>query len=295
MITGYSAYDPDLEQELELRTSRDKRVSFIFRKIGSQSRWNIPIHNMLGRTIYLFGELSKSDKAPLFIKNLVGFYFEEKFNIPLLDFIKIGFVLFAGSNKPGGLTRNYLEIARNRKMPIASDEIINRCLEQVACYPEQFRNLCKERDAGEEFLRAYKFNPLFLFPIIRPWKNSHMGKLKNDRFIAPIPELIIYRFTTGLYYQLFKDFKLKFTQAFGKLFELYVGKILEWYKLPGVILSESDISLSLPKYKGKKPDWIILCAEGIIFIECKATKYSQDIYEHGVNARTDTPLLRTFN
>lgn len=44
----------------------------------------------------------------------------------------------------------------------------------------------------------------------------------------------------------------------------------------------------MPDYEGKKPDWIIFCDEGVIFIECKATKYSQDIYEHGINAKTDS-------
>lgn len=288
MIYGYSAYDPELIQESILMKDRDKWASFILRKIGSQTRWNIPLHNMLGRTMYLFGELAKSNESPIFIKDLVISKFEEMIGISLLDFIKIGFVLFAGSNRPNGLTRNYFEIAREKKIPIPSDEIINKCLEQVACYPEQFKKLCQEYDLGEENLRAYKFNPLFLFPIIRPWMDSHLKEQKEDRFIAPIPELVIYRFTIGLYYQLFSTFKLDFSKSFGALFELYIGKILEWYKLPGIVISESDLSKYLPNYKGKRPDWIIFCNEGIIFIECKATKYSQDIYEHGISAKYDS-------
>ena len=111
MICGYSAYDPELVQESILMTDRDKWASFILRKIGSQTRWNIPLHNMLGRTMYLFGELARSNKAPIFIKDLVSSKFEEIIGMSLLDFIKIGFVLFAGSNRPNGLTRNYFEVA----------------------------------------------------------------------------------------------------------------------------------------------------------------------------------------
>jgi hypothetical protein len=96
---------------------------------------------------------------------------------------------------------------------------------------------------------------------------------------------VIYRFTTGLYYSLYNTFKTDFSESFGVLFELYVGKILEWYKLPGLVISERDLSSYLPNYKGKRPDWIIFCNEGIILIECKATKYPQDIYEHGINAQ----------
>jgi hypothetical protein len=288
MICGYSAYDPELKQESELKADRDKWANFIFRKIGSQLRWNIPLHNMLGRTIYLFDELSKSNGVPIFIRNLVSSKFEEIFGLPLIDFIKIGFILFAGSNKPTGLTRNYFEMAQKQKISVPNYESINKCLDQVACYPEQFKKLCRENDTGEEILRAYKFNPLFLFPIIRPWRDSNLKDSKEDKFIAPIPELTVYRFTTGLYYQLYNNFKLEFSQAFGKLFELYVGKILEWYNLSGLVLSKGDLPNYLPEYKGKKPDWIIFCDEGVIFIECKATKYSQDIYEHGINAKNDS-------
>jgi hypothetical protein len=46
-----------------------------------------------------------------------------------------------------------------------------------------------EYDSKEENLRAYKFNPLFEFPIIRPWKDSELKEPKEDKFIAPIPEL----------------------------------------------------------------------------------------------------------
>jgi len=287
MICGYSVYDPFLDQESEIMNDQNKWASFILRKIGSQVRWNIPLHNMLGRTIFLYDELAKSDQAPNFIKNLVSKEFEDKFGFPLLDFIKMGFLIFAGSNKPKGLTRKYFEVARTHGVPIVSDEIISKCLEHVTCSPKKFKQLCLENDYGEEFLRAYKFNPLFSYPLIRPW-DRQTKELEEDRFIAPIPELVLYRFTTGLYYQFVNNFGLEFNTSFGRLFEQYFGEILKWFNLPGIILSENDIENLLPKYTGKKPDWTILCEYGTIFFECKATKYSQDIYEHGIDAKNDS-------
>ena len=36
----------------------------------------------------------------------------------------------------------------------------------------------------------------------------------------------------------------------------------------------------------KVPDFIIFCGEGVILLESKSTKYSQDIYEQGLDAHS---------
>lgn len=285
MIAECLIYDPEFEKERKLMVDQEERAaSLLLRKIGSQARWNIRLHNMLGRTIFLYDEMIKNDKTPTFIKELVNFKFEEKFGLPLLDFIKIGFLLWAGSRNPGGMNREFFENARRQEMSIPNDKIVQKCLEHFACDPYQFKTICRERELMEGNLHAYKFNPLFEYPIIRPWKGNHQEKPKDDKFIAPVPNLVLYRFTTGLYYQLFNAFNETFSTAFGVLFELYVGKLLEWCKLPGNVLTENDIEKYLPEYNGKKPDYVVFCDEGVILIECKATKYTQDMYELGLKA-----------
>lgn len=285
MIKEYSIYDAEFEKERQLMVDSDERLaSLLLRKIGNQVRWNIRFPNILGRTLFLFDEMVTDGKAPPFIKKLVNHQFEEKFGLSLLDFIKIGFVLFAGSLKSGGMDREYFEIARKQNMHIPHDEIVKKCLEQVACDTDQFKKECTEK-LLEEYLRAYKFNPLFKYPIIRPWKNSNQGKPKDDKFIAPVPSLVLYRFTTGLYFQLFDIYKEDFSKAFGEMFEKYVGELLVWCKLPSNVLTENNIKELIPKYKGKMPDYVIFCNEGIILIECKAAKYTQDMYEHGLKAK----------
>lgn len=284
MIKEYSIYDAEFEKERQLMVDLDERLaSLLLRKIGNQARWDIRYHNILGRTLYLYNEMIKDKNAPIFIKELVNHKFEEKFGLPLHDFINIGFTLFAGSLRPGGMDREYFETARKQNMNISNDEIVKKCLEQIACDPNQFKKECNDKLLEEDF-HAYKFNPLFKYPIIRPWKNGIQGKPKDDKFIAPVPNLILYRFTTGLYFQLFDIYKLDFSKPFGELFEKYVGELLVWCKLPGKVLTENDIMALIPKYKGKKPDYVIFCEEGVIFIECKATMYSQDMYEHGLKA-----------
>jgi hypothetical protein len=159
-----------------------------------------------------------------------------------------------------------------------------KCLEHVACDPGRFKKICRERESKGEDLHAYKLNPLFEYPIIRPWSGSNQDKPKEDKFIAPVPNLVLYRFTTGLYYQLFNTFREDFSTAFGELFEKYVGKLLEWCELQEKVFTESDIKTYLPRYKGKKPDYVVFCDDGVVLIESKATKYTQDMYEHGLKA-----------
>lgn len=284
MIAEYSIYDPEFEKERQLGVNQEERLaSLMLRKIGNQVRWDIRYHNILGRTLFLYSEMIKDGKAPTFIKELVNHKFEEKFGLTLIDFIKIGFVLFTGSLRPGGMNREHFEIARMENMLVPNDEIVKKCLEQIACDTDKFKKICNE-ELIEKDLHAYKFNPLLKYPIIRPWKNTAQGKPKDDKFLAPVPNLVLYRFTTGLYFQLFDIYKEDFSKAFGELFEKYVGDLFVWCKLPGKVLTENDIMALIPKYKGKKPDYVIFCEEGIIFIECKATLYSQDMYEHGLKA-----------
>jgi hypothetical protein len=284
MIAEYSIYDHEFENERKFMVDENMRLSsFLLRKFGSQGLWDIRHHNMLGRTLFIYREIVDDERCPIRFKELVNFQFEEKFGLSLLDFIKIGFLLFAGSIKQGGMDREYFETARRDQMSIPNDKIVKTCLQHIACTPHEFKKSYSCGGAINEYNSAYKFNPLFEYPLIRPWENSDQKKPIDDKFIAPVPNLVLYRFTTGLYYQLSHNFK-EFNEDFGKVFEIYVGKLLQWYKLNGKVLAEDEINELIPKYKGKKPDYVIFQDEGVILLECKATKYTQDMYENGLNA-----------
>ena len=294
MVTECAVYDPEFDlSNKSLEEKEEIGASFLLRKIGSQSRLDIPLHNVLGGTIYLYEEMAKDKNAPPFIKKLVNSQFEELFGVSIFDFLKIGFLLFSGSANKGVLTGEYFEKARKRGLSIPNNEVVNNCLKQIACDQYQFRKICRKNKSKEEYYESYELNPLLEYPIIRLWKHSNQNNPKDDKFIAPVPNLLIYRLTTGLYYQLFnmKEGKEKFSREFGKLFEDYTGKLLRWYKLPDKILSADEIKIHIPGYKKKNikiPDWVIFCEEGVILIECKATGYSQDMYERGLKAEANS-------
>lgn len=285
MITEYSIYDSDFENERKLMVDANTRLSsLLLRKFGNQGRWDIRHQNMIGRTLFFYREILDDDRCPTRFKELIKFRFEEIFGLSLLEFIRIGFLLFVWSKEPKGFNREYFENARKDQMSIPSDKIIKMCLKQIACSPHKFKKMCAADGALNEYNSAYEFNPLFEYPLIRPWENSDQKKPIDDKFIAPVPNLVLYRFTTGLYYQLLHNFKW-FTEDFGIIFEIYIGKLLQWYKLKGTVLSEDKIKELIPRYTGKIPDYVIFHDEGIILLECKATKYTQDMYENGLNAK----------
>jgi hypothetical protein len=105
MVTD-SVYDPDFNlSNKSLEEKEEIVVSFLLRKIGSQSRFDVQVR--IGGTIYLYEEMVKDKNAPPFIKELVTSRFEKLFGVSIFDFLKIGFLLFAGSSNSankGGLT-----------------------------------------------------------------------------------------------------------------------------------------------------------------------------------------------
>jgi len=282
MINDYELNDTQFHEEFKSNPKR-AAASYLLRTIGKQLQWDRNIHFMLSRTLFLYEELIKDVSAPGFIKSIVGSKFEERFGVSLHDFIKIGAVLYAGSiSRKGGLRRNYLDNARDRGMTVPNDDTVKTCLKLIVCDPLQFRN--------DSLFKKYNINPLLSRPLVRIWENSENEEAIDDKFIAPIPDILMYRITIGLYYQLYNIYGKEFTTNFGDLFELYVSKIIEGFNLPGKLIPEKEIDSYLP-IKGKKggttrrPDWVIFTENGIIIIECKATHYTQDTFEHGVDAR----------
>src|SRR5271170_5219332 len=69
--------------------------------------------------------------------------------------------------------------------------------------------------------------------------------------IAPLPEMIPFRLSTGVYYDMHARFHDAFDKYFGHLFEAYVGYVLRASLTEGVkLLSESDIRGKYPESSG---------------------------------------------
>ncbi|MBZ9844054.1 hypothetical protein [Mesorhizobium sp. CA5] len=93
----------------------------------------------------------------------------------------------------------------------------------------------------------------------------------DGAYIAPIPELLIQRATSGLYYDFIGEDAQGIRQQAARRFELYVQELIPAY-LPGLqCLDEREIGTK--KRKFLSPDVLVLNDETItVVIECKATK-----------------------
>jgi hypothetical protein len=287
MVISCSSYDPEFMQKSQ---PNNKDIASLFLKmIGIQTRWNIPCHNLWGRTLYMYEELASKSNTPDLIREIVTSKFEERFGLSLHDFIRLGFIINCLSQQPGYISRDYFDLLRRKKIPIPDNNNILTFLKLISLNPLAFRKICANSMDNENHLNIYEFNQLFNYPLIRLHYGDDNKEAKYDEFIAPVPRLLTHRFTTGLYYQLFNSFgKNSFSDSFGALFENYIEDLFHWYNLSGKVISGKQIPKNLRCYKKghqiKIPDLIIFCREGTILIECKATKYSQDLYENGLDA-----------
>lgn len=96
----------------------------------------------------------------------------------------------------------------------------------------------------------------------------------QDFVACPLPTLLFWRFTSGLYYDLVAE--SDFFNEFGASFQKYVGEVLS-RSLKGTKLT----FLAEEKYrtKGKTKDtidWLVLDGEAAVFVECKTKRLSLD-------------------
>ncbi|MER9210381.1 MULTISPECIES: hypothetical protein [unclassified Mesorhizobium] len=93
----------------------------------------------------------------------------------------------------------------------------------------------------------------------------------NGAYIAPIPELLIQRATSGLYYDFIGTDALLVRQQAAKRFELYVQDLIPAYLKRFQCLDERWIGTKKAKFLS--PDVMIMDGDTITgVIECKATK-----------------------
>lgn len=158
------------------------------------------------------------------------------------------------------------------RLPIRSmtdaitDEKIIKFLDFVACsLPELRKKLEQEQQYNDKFVYAY--NSLRAYPLVELEVDG------NATLMCPIPTLLFWKVTNGLYYALVDD--RRFSQPFGSSFQDYVGEVCiracsdEKFKVVG----EHEYG---PKASRKASiDWMVSEGEAAaLFIECKAKRLS---------------------
>lgn len=277
LITSYLISDPIGNQPQEDINSRHP-YSFMLRIIGNQFIYSTPEFGNFAQTLLMFSEIPNKLKENKTLNNKFDFEEEVK-NVcggSVLDYIIVGIIAHAASISKGLFTREYFEIARKEMNNVPDANKILLILNQLAADPKLFQREFNSTKLSGEF-EIYSPNPILKYPILRPWRKKGIDTLdfKNDRFIIPIPELIAYRISTGIYFQMLTKHGKLFTDNFGIIFENYVCKVLQHSISTEKLISEKEIRKSYPSSKGKAVDWVIIDGDNVILIECKATRINR--------------------
>jgi len=203
--------------------------------------------------------------AYLYAQGKCGEYFQRKFGIPVAEFNFVGFALFTQSQRTPWVKRNIAlpEVG-------LTEEIVKQALPllliSVNKAREETRQLVCEvsKKHGAPIPTAYLPSILRRFPFLSLKEDS-------DRFIAPIPECILIRVTSGLYHDLISDGPTLLADAndrFEQYVANYVSALMGRFKVRRAYLSKSKKGISIAT-----PDILVDDADRLsLVIECKATK-----------------------
>jgi hypothetical protein len=179
---------------------------------------------------------------------------------------------FAADVNNVGFTGGWFQKAKTQGMNLDEDVII-KALDQLAADQWQLRAVYDAYKQPDRRYGMHDFNPLFVYPIVRPWTKKKNANIDEDRMIAPLPGLILTRLSEGIYQQLFHSYRDDFAQYFGRIFEIYVGEVLDHSLCGAKRISEREIKQT---YKnGKVPDHVLVDSNTATLVECKATGYQR--------------------
>ncbi|MBI2907602.1 MAG: hypothetical protein HYX92_08115 [Chloroflexi bacterium] len=184
--------------------------------------------------------------------------------IGLEKFMVIGFGYFAGALHHTSLTRYFA--ATGKLADAVSQEDCDKFLSRASATYEQFRQLSAEFRVTDPLYIKTEFNVLNKRPLIAV----------NHELIVPVPRLLAYRISEGLYFDLMDLFRSAqgnaFLDYFGRLFEHYVGRLLKWTFGPDSVIPEPRYG----KSERRGPDWIVLDGETAILFECRSSRLRMD-------------------
>lgn len=178
--------------------------------------------------------------------------------LSLDELFLLGMALF------GNFFRTFsLSYPPNIEIPRLSLDGLNRFLHHFANNVHDLKLLLQnEQEMNDGFL--YTYNSLRAFPLI---KIRHQGR---DGLICPLPTLLFWRFTNGVYYEICG--KPGFDNAFGNAFQWYVGQVIE----RGTRRESTRFYPETPYWIGKDSkrtvDWIVVQDGAALFVEAKTKR-----------------------
>ncbi len=213
------------------------------------------------RSIALYSQLSANRMLPNG-KSLTE-AFGTLYGLNVLDFIRIGFLLYALSitDAPMFTLSNIVD----GRWPFEQEDV-NVVLSRISADRKLFSDVNKQTRERDRAFAKYEFNLLLKYPIVA----------FESEYLAPVPALLLDRVTQGIYYDGLDNFSEEghrndFAATFGYVFEDYVGELLKAEYGPENVTPE-------PEYGGpgnkRGPDWIVIDGDDLLVIECRTSRLS---------------------
>ena len=298
LVCDFLTADPiTTDEEVAKKFDQSNPVFMMLRAVAGQFPFEVDTFASMGQPLLLFGEIPKVVGRK---KGVPKFEFSKAFenvtSLSLHDFVVGCFVAWSASSSKNtlGITRSYFEKARTQGINLPDDAGISLLLNSIGADPRRFRQTYDEMKQEDRRFRIYDFNPILTFPILRPWHHHSTKTMQRDRMIAPLPDLIAYRASTGIFYEMFNRYRTEFSEYFGHLFEAYTGRVLEASVSSESLISEHSIRERYPESSGKVPDWVVLDGSIAILIECKATRFSLTALSTGAEESVDYSLKQVL-
>jgi hypothetical protein len=147
------------------------------------------------------------------------------------------------------------------------------------------RNLA---DMRQELRKEQQYNSKFAYAygVLRARPLVTVRRGQTEVLLCPLPTLLFWRITGGLYYELVGD--SRFSQPFGENFQRYVGEVAERACGSGRIKLLPEQRYGPKTTQRDTVDWILDDGDAALFLECKAKRLSRD-------AKTELDDLRPLD
>lgn len=116
--------------------------------------------------------------------------------------------------------------------------------------------------------QAYNLNWAYAFDPLRTWP---MIRLEDDQLLCPMPTLLLWRMTEGVYFDLVQH-RQPFDQHFGLAFQNLVGEVIRAADAEGRLRLFGEERYGSRQRPRDSVDWIIQDDTATVFLECKASR-----------------------
>lgn len=251
----YKDFWSAVEQENKYPTEPDFLAAFIFRFIYQQLPYFLHRNRLSSifeatRALYLSCPVQANAQTPWSVSD-----FEREAKVSLDAFLRVSEKICSVFQNRMKADKAYLA----RCLHLEDRRYLDSVLNLLAATRHSFKQAYEGWKADDFRDVPYEFNPLLRFPII----------VHGSQYWAPLPELVAYTATKGLYFYLIDTFGEPFQKWFGAMFSSYAANLFIKHLGRSLVLTESD-ERSLG-WQGKTNDFTLIIGSKAFLFECKTS------------------------